>query len=118
VTADLDARRVQLLELRQRVGNAARGLLADDGDDGELNSAAGDQHMADHATALVDREVGESLGENADQIVAEIDAAIARIDDGTYGRCATCGEPIARERLEAVPYATLCVEHKRLEERS
>ncbi len=117
MSVDLDATRAQLLGLRQRVGDAARGLLADDGDDGELTSASGDQHPADHASALVDREVDESLGENADQIVAEIDAALARIDDGTYGRCLTCGEPIAPERLQAVPYATLCVEHKRLEER-
>ena len=49
---------------------------------GEINSPAGDQHLADHATDLVDRELDQSLGENAENVVAEIDAAIARIDDG------------------------------------
>ncbi len=43
----------------------------------------------------------------------EIEAALGRIDDGTYGRCVNCGRPIAAERLEAVPYATLCIDDKR-----
>jgi DnaK suppressor protein len=117
MTADLEARRAELIALRDRVERAARLLLADDQDDGELSNAGGDQHLADHASALVDREIDESLGENAGQLTAEIDAALARIDEGTYGTCTVCGEIIAPERLAAVPYATLCVDHKRLEER-
>ena len=70
--------------------HAAADLVADD-EGGEYNSPAGDQHLADHATDLVDRELDHSLGENAENVVAEIDAAIARIDDGTYGTCAKCG---------------------------
>ena len=41
----------------------------------------------------------------------------ADIDDGTFGTCGRCGKPISEERLEAMPYATLCIECKRLEER-
>jgi RNA polymerase-binding protein DksA len=73
--------------------------------------------LADHATDLFDHELDDSLGENAGQILREIDTALERIDDGTYGTCARCGKEIPVERLDAVPYAVLCVECKRLEER-
>jgi DnaK suppressor protein len=117
VTVDLEQRREELVALRTRLMTAAEGLVSDDEPVGETDSAAGDQHLAEHATEMVDREVDWSLEENAEHILAEIDAALERIDDGTYGRCGVCGEPIPEERLAAVPYATLCVRDKRLEER-
>jgi RNA polymerase-binding transcription factor DksA len=115
MTIDLALRRAELVGLRERMLHAAADLVADD-DGGEINSPAGDQHLADHATDLVDRELDQSLGENADNVVAEIDVAIARIDEGTYGTCATCGAVIPEERLDAVPYASLCLDDKRLQE--
>ena len=114
---ELDDRRAELLEMRERVLRAAQDIVEDDTEDGELSSAAGDQHIADHASDMLDREVDESLGENAEVIVREIDDALARIDAGTYGTCIRCGQPIPDERLEAVPYAVLCVPCKRDEER-
>lgn len=118
MTVDLDARRNQLVALRDRVERAAHALVEGDEAGGELSSAAGDQHLADHASEMVDREVDESLEDNAEQLGREIASAIARLDDGTYGTCARCGQAIPEERLEAVPYATLCVDCKRLEERA
>jgi DnaK suppressor protein len=117
VSVDLERRRVELLVQRERVLGAAQDVVAGDTEDGELSSAAGDQHIADHASELVEREVDESLGENAEQIVREIDRALGRIDDGTYGTCERCGKEIAAERLDAVPYATLCLSDKQIEER-
>jgi DnaK suppressor protein len=117
VAVDLDQRRAELLDLRSKVLGAAHDIVLDDDDDSELSSAAGDQHLADHASEMLDREVDESLEDNAEQLVHEIDAALGQIDDGTYGTCARCGQPIPEERLAAVPYATLCLECKRLEER-
>ena len=114
---DLDRRRSELLDLRTRVLGAASDIVAGDDDDSELSSASGDQHLADHASEMLDREVDESLGDNAEQIVHEIDVALGRIEDGTYGTCGRCGQAIPEERLEAVPYATLCVSCKRVEER-
>lgn len=104
--------------MRERVLRAAQDIVEDDTEDGELSSAAGDQHIADHASEMLDREVDESLGENAEVIVREIDDALSRIDAGTYGTCIQCGQPIPDERLAAVPYAVLCVSCKRDEERS
>lgn len=117
MSVDLERRRTELLDLRARAIGAAHDIAQGDNDDGELSSAAGDQHIADHASEMLDREVDDSLEENADQLVREIDVALARIDEGTYGTCARCGREIPEERLAAVPYATLCVECKRVEER-
>ena len=113
---DLDVRRTELLAMRDRVLRAAQDIVEDDEGEMELSSAAGDQHLADHATDMLDRELDESLGENAEQLVREIDRAIGRIDEGTYGTCSRCGQEIPGERLEAVPYAVLCVSCKRVEE--
>lgn len=117
MSVNLDDRRAELLSLRERVLGAAQDIVEGDVEDGELSSAAGDQHIADHASEMVDRELDESLEVNAEEIVREIDRALGRIDDGTYGSCERCGQAIPQERLAAVPYATLCVSCKQLEER-
>ena len=116
MSIDLADRRTELLRLRERIVRAATDLAADDEGTGELNSAAGDQHIADHATDLLDLEVDLALEENADNVVAEIDDALGRIESGTYGLCAVCGLPIPEERLAAIPYATLCLDDKRRKE--
>jgi DnaK suppressor protein len=84
---------------------------------GELVSGSADQHMADTATETVDREIDYTLEEHDERLLQAIDAALVRIDAGTYGICVNCGRPIAPERLEAMPWATLCINCKREEER-
>jgi DnaK suppressor protein len=116
MTIDLASRRADLLRLRERVLRAAAELAADDEGEGEINSAGGDQHLADHASDLVDRELDQSLGENAGNVVAEIDNALERIEAGTYGTCAVCGAVIPEERLDAIPYAVVCLDDKRRQE--
>jgi len=76
-------------------------------------ATASDNHMGDVAGATVDREIDYSLGENADQVLREIDAALKRIDDGSYGTCTECGRQIDEERLEARPWAKLCIDDAR-----
>ncbi len=117
MTHDLDHRRTELLELRERLTQAAEGILRDDEEDGEINSPAGDQHVADHATETFEREMDQTLEVNAEHILAEIDDALESIDAGTYGRCKVCGAEIPEERLDAIPYATLCLDDKRQQER-
>ena len=102
--------------MRERILRATAELVADEEGEGEINSAAGDQHIADHATDLVDRELDQSLEDNAENVIAEIDEALWRIEAGTYGTCAVCGAVIPEERLEAVPYAILCLDDKRRQE--
>ena len=114
---DLDLRRTELVAMRDRVLRAAHDIVEDDEADSELSTAS-DDHLADHASDMLDREVDESLEDNAEQLVREIDLAIGRIDAGTYGTCSRCGQAIPEDRLDAVPYAVLCVTCKRLEERA
>ena len=85
---------------------------------GELVSGSVDNHMADMATETFDRELDYTLEENSEHVLAAIDAALDRIQAGTYGTCEKCGQPIAEERLEAIPYATLCIDCKRKAERA
>jgi DnaK suppressor protein len=75
-----------------------------------------DNHLADTATVTYDRELDYTLEENSEHVLAEIDAALKRIDDGTYGICTNCGKEIPPERLEARPWATLCIDCKRQRE--
>lgn len=77
-----------------------------------------DNHLGDAASVTFDREMDYSLEENSAHVLEAIDAALLRIEEGTFGTCRRCGKPIAAERLEAMPYATLCIECKRLEERA
>lgn len=69
-----------------------------------------DQHPADVATAMHDRELDYGLAESEEELLAEIDAALQRIEDGTYGICTNCGKSISEERLEALPWASLCID--------
>ena len=69
-----------------------------------------DNHLGDTATVTYDRELDYTLEENSEQVLADIDAALQRIEDGTYGICTNCGKPISEERLEARPWTTLCID--------
>jgi DnaK suppressor protein len=122
VTVGLDVDRFRLLleGERMRLLHAARAVHHDGSlleETGDLAIGSGD-HLADSASETYMRELDEGLEENAEHIVVEIDAALGRIEDGTYGLCADCGGPIGEERLLAVPYATLCIAHKRARERA
>src|SRR6185503_13948256 len=60
-------------------------------------------HLADDATEVFTRERNLELRGNAEDLLAQVEAALQRLDEGTYGICARCGQPIAEERLEALP---------------
>ena len=119
-TLDTNQFRERLVEERRRVVDAIDnihtenpGSLGDETDETTYQ----DNHLGDIATATFDREMASSLEENSVHVLAEIDAALARIDEGTYGICVRCGKPIGQERLDALPWATLCIDDKRKQER-
>ena len=117
---DTDHFRQMLVDERKRVLDAIENIHAENpGSLGEETEEITfqDNHPGDVATATFDREMAESLEENSERVLAEIDAALRRIEDGTYGICERCGKPIGEERLEALPWATLCIDDKRLQER-
>jgi DnaK suppressor protein len=117
---DTDRFRERLLEERKRVEAAIQYLREEHPgslEDEIEESVGSENHLADSATATLDRELDYTLEENSEQVLAEIDDALGRIEAGTFGTCRTCGEPIAPERLEAMPWATQCIDCKRKEER-
>jgi RNA polymerase-binding protein DksA len=113
---DTDRLKQTLLEERERV-QAALDNIHDD-HPGTISDETGedavyDNHLADTATETYDRELDYTLGENAEHVLGEIDSALQRIEQGTYGACTRCGKPIAPERLEARPWATLDIDCQR-----
>ena len=118
MSLDLDHFRTELEDELERLRAARKGVNHEGSvmeETGDLSSGAGE--LADSATETYMRELDEGLEENADHLIDEVEAALVRIEDGTYGTCAVCGKPIAKERLEAVPWATLCIDDKRAQER-
>jgi DnaK suppressor protein len=89
-------------EIAERLGDA----VGDAGDD-----------QADAGAKTFQREHELALTQNARDLLAQNERALARIDAGTYGVCESCGEPIGKARLQAFPRATLCVSCKQREER-
>jgi len=117
---DVDRFREALLEERRRVTAAIENLHEEH--PGSIRDETGedavyDNHLADTATETYDRELDYTLEENSEQILSEIDAALKRIEEGTYGVCSNCGKQIPTERLEALPWATLCIDCQREQER-
>ena len=119
---DVEHFRDLLVQKREAVASALENLHKENSrsledETGELVSGSADQHLADTATETVEREIGNTLEEHDERLLVAIDAALQRIEDGTYGKCVNCGAPIPEERLEAMPWATLCIDCKRKEER-
>jgi len=119
-TIDTEQLRQRMLEERQRVVDAIDNIHAENpGSIGEETEETTfqDNHLGDIATATFDREMASTLEDNSTHVLTEIDAALKRIDEGTFGVCTRCGKPIRAERLEALPWATLCIDDKRKQER-
>ena len=117
---ETDRFRTALLEERERVAAAIENLHAET--PGSLTDDSGeetayDNHLGDTATVTYDRELGYTLEENSEHVLADIDAALKRIEDGTYGVCSNCATEIPEERLDARPWATLCIDCQRERER-
>lgn len=67
-------------------------------------------HMADVATDTYDREFSLSIASSERKVLYDIEDALKKIEDGTYGFCEVCKKPITKVRLKAVPYTKLCLE--------
>jgi len=85
------------------------------------SDAAGDlstlpMHMADMGTDTFEQDMSLGLMENEADELREVDDALDRIRDATYGMCETCRKKIPKERLKAIPYARLCLSCKKTEE--
>jgi len=73
-------------------------------------------HMADIGSDNFEQEFTLGLIENEEELLRSIDEALERIDEGSFGKCDSCGKAIPKERLKAIPHASLCVACQRQEE--
>lgn len=76
-----------------------------------------DNHPADVATEMEDREKNYALIDNEKKLLNDIKDALERIDKGTFGVCRICGREISDERLDFIPYTSLCIECEKSKER-
>ncbi len=106
------AQRDLLLEERRSYTSSAEALKAQ-ADSLALEHEPGDvqfdEEGGEGGTANVDREIDLYLSGQASATVVEIDRALQKIEDGVYGTCEQCGDTIPDARLQALPYAALCV---------
>jgi RNA polymerase-binding protein DksA len=82
----------------------------------EEGEGGGEEDTADMASALMDKEMELSVEDEIDDMLAQVDHALTKIEEGTYGICDISGNPIPKSRLEAIPWASLTVECQALAE--
>jgi RNA polymerase-binding protein DksA len=76
-----------------------------------------DDESADAGTATFEREKELSIEQNVRDLIAKIERALKRIDNGTFGVCELCGKQIEKARLKALPYADLCIKDAKAQSR-
>jgi len=103
--------RAQLESLAQRVRSDAEAIaeLVQSGSGGNGNLSTVPLHLGDMGTDEYHRELNATLLGNEQYLVNEAREALRRLEAGTFGICESCGKPIGKERLEAMPYTRFCV---------
>lgn len=116
----LDETREILLQRREELQAELEGL------DAEMRTLGMDQdeehgglgnHFAEDGTNVIEQERIVALSDDIRAILQQVDQALGRIKNGTYGKCQRCGKPIMEERLEAFPYVAYCIECQSIMER-
>jgi DnaK suppressor protein len=112
INPKLEAYKKILLKTKEQIAGDIRGLS--DENSGSGNDRGGDVsghalHMADVATDMYDREFTLGLASNDRELLYEIDEALNRVKDGSYGFCGDCKKPIPATRLKAIPHARTCM---------
>ena len=101
-----DRQREQLLQQRQEILD----MYEQDLRAGKVSSDEGAEDIVDKANSAYNREFLLLLSGNERDTLREIEAAIERLDAGTYGQCGNCGQDIPAQRIEALPWALYCVD--------
>lgn len=109
----MDAQQAQtwMTEERQRLADLGASVANEAPDPSDDTEGALGQRSADVATEVETRMEDRGLADDVARQIADLDAALARIEDGTWGTCTVCGKAIDDERLEALPQATTCRDH-------
>ncbi|APB82353.1 general stress protein [Bacillus amyloliquefaciens] len=102
----------KLIDLKESLQGESKEKHSMSEDTGELSNGV-DNHLADHGSIYLDRVTNQTLDGVDQNLLDEVNAALERMDKGTYGICEKTGKEIPYERLEAVPYARMTVEAQR-----
>lgn len=102
----MDNARTHLLEKKTELEDEMADLTALPGDRGEISFG---KRVGEGTSMAVDRLSQVAIHDKLQLTMADVERALAKIDEGTYGTCDACGAPIGEERLEALPWATLCI---------
>ena len=117
-TLDLDSARQSLVAHLSRVEHELSELekTRESAREGKDETSGYGNAVGEAATETSAKERDMALIENLEHVRDQVQSALKRIEDGSYGTCATCGQPIPRERLEALPFAGQCVACKSKEQ--
>ncbi|HEX2171981.1 MAG TPA: TraR/DksA C4-type zinc finger protein [Dehalococcoidia bacterium] len=119
---DTQALRQQLLAERERLERELAALRSTESSvraDGAAPESGGvGNHLADEGTQTFDLERSFAMQENLESLLDDVNYALRKFENGTYGQCDDCGGPIAYERLEALPHAALCIQCKSRQEKA
>lgn len=100
----LESRRAELLQNIDHMSNDIRALAEDESDEGAVGN-----HLADDGSNVMEGESLATISEDLQEILTQTEAALRRMDEGTFGICQRCGQPIGAERLEGFPYVAYCI---------
>jgi DnaK suppressor protein len=103
----MDTTRTTLLEKKAELEEQMAVLEAPPGERGEISFG---KRVGEGTSIAVDRLSQVAVHDKLQVTMVDVERALAKVDEGTYGTCDVCGRPIADGRLEALPWATLCVE--------
>ncbi|MCP4649258.1 MAG: TraR/DksA family transcriptional regulator [PVC group bacterium] len=111
----------KLISLRERISEEIKHLGENGGINKSQRDASGDLsaytfHMADVASDSYEREFSWDRLSGEQQEIVQIDDALKRIEEGTYGKCEGCGGKIKKERLKALPHCKMCLKCKKEQE--
>ncbi len=115
---DAEQARTELLDERQRFEQVAGTITQEQSERETEQAGLPGQHAPDQGVDTADWLDDQGMRADAGRQIEEIDAALARIADGTWGTCEVCGRESDAERLEARPRAVRCLEHQEQAERA
>ncbi|WP_219974956.1 TraR/DksA family transcriptional regulator [Rubrobacter xylanophilus] len=110
--------RQRLLELREELQEMVRGMEEDQASRGEAEGDASEHDPGDMSHQMFTREMDATVGLQARRRLEDVERALEKIEEGTYGVCDDTGEPIPRGRLEAMPEAIRTVEAQQRHDRN
>ncbi len=107
---DLDVMRKRLEEKQAELQQHIASLTGSpEQPEDAIQASDGVVEPEEEAVDLEETDVEQAILDNEQALLVEVQQALARIDNGTYGMCSNCGQPIPEKRLEAIPWATLCL---------